>query len=74
MADLSETGAQISGAPALAVGERGTVSLEGVAMPLSFVVRGTDHRGGLHVEFDENEAARLAVNELLKRWQRLRVA
>jgi hypothetical protein len=71
--DLPETGAQFCDAPALAPGEYGTISLDRVAMPLSFVVRGADHRGSLHVEFDENGAARLAASELPDRLQQLGV-
>jgi methyl-accepting chemotaxis protein len=72
--DLSETGAQLGEAPALEVGARGTISLDGIAMPLPFVVRSADHRGALHVEFDENAAARSAIHAVLDRLRRQRVA
>ena len=65
--DLSEGGAQITGAPALRKGESGTIALHDLAMPLSFVARGSDHEGALHVAFVENEAARIAVAALLDR-------
>ena len=42
--------------------------------PLPFVVRSADHRGALHVEFEENEAARLAAGALLDRLQQQRRA
>ena len=72
--DLSETGAQIYDAPSLALESRGTVSLDGVALPLPFVVRQTDSRGRLNVEFEATEPARLAVSQLLERLQRTRAA
>jgi methyl-accepting chemotaxis protein len=72
--DLSESGAQLCDVPQLEAGGGGTISLDGLAIPLSFAVRSTDHRGALHVEFEENEAARSAVGALLDKLQRRRVA
>jgi DNA-binding LacI/PurR family transcriptional regulator len=65
--DLSESGAQIDGAPALQAGTRGSVALEALPAPVPFVVRTLDHHGALHVQFDESEAVRAAVSALLKR-------
>ncbi len=72
--DLSETGAQICDAPSLTLESRGTVLLDGVAVPLPFVVRHTDNQGRLNVEFEATEPARLAVGQLLERLQRSRAA
>jgi methyl-accepting chemotaxis protein len=72
--DLSETGAQICDAPSLTLESRGTVLLDGVAAPLPFVVRDTDNKGRLHVEFEATEPTRSAVNQLLERLQRTRAA
>ncbi len=72
--DLSETGAQLADAPPLQVGNSGEIVLGGMPKPLRFVVRSADHRGALHVEFEENEAARLAAGALLDRSQQQRRA
>jgi len=72
LTDLSETGAQWTGGPVLQPGAAGTVSIEGVTIP--FVVCSADHRGGLHVQFEENAARRQAVSRLLDRLQCHRVA
>jgi PilZ domain len=72
--DLSETGAQICNTPSLTLESRGTVSLDGVAVPLPFVVRETDHKGRLHVEFETTEPARSAISQLLGRLQQSRAA
>ncbi len=65
--DLSETGARIECAPPLAPGSRGSLSVDASAAPVPFVVRTLDHRGALHVRFDETEAAGGAVAALLDR-------
>jgi methyl-accepting chemotaxis protein len=67
LADLSASGAQFRDAPAMPAGTRGSVSLDGMATPLPFVVRGTDHLGGVHVEFEANQATGAAINALLDR-------
>ena len=69
LADLSATGAHLRNAPLLSPGARGTVSLGGMAMPVPFVVRSVDDRGALHVEFEVDEAVRLALCALLDRLQ-----
>jgi methyl-accepting chemotaxis protein len=74
LADLSATGAHLRDAPSLAPGGRGTASLDGVATPLPFVVRSTDDRGALHVEFELDEPARLALCALLDRLQQRHAA
>jgi methyl-accepting chemotaxis protein len=72
--DLSETGAQISVTTPLALESRGTVSLDGVAVALPFVIRDSDNQGRLHVEFEPTEPARSAVSQLLERSQQSRAA
>ena len=72
--DLSETGAQISVTTSLALESRGTVSLDGVAVALPFVIRDSDNQGRLHVEFEPTEPARSAVSQLLERSQQSRAA
>ena len=72
--DLSETGAQISVTTSLALESRGTVSLDGVAVALPFVVRDSDNQGRLHVEFEPTGPARSAVSQLLERLQQSRAA
>jgi methyl-accepting chemotaxis protein len=72
--DLSETGAKLQDAPLLAVGSGGAISIDGVALPLPFVVRSADDRGALHVEFGTSAAARSAVAALLERMQQKRAA
>jgi methyl-accepting chemotaxis protein len=69
LADLSATGAHLRNAPLLSPGARGTVSLGGMAMPVPFVVRSVDDRGALHVEFEVDEAVRLALCAMLDRLQ-----
>jgi hypothetical protein len=72
--DLSETGAQICDAPSLPPDSRGSVLLDGVAVPLPFVVRRSDNRGRLNVEFEAAEPARSAVRQLLQHLQQTRAA
>jgi methyl-accepting chemotaxis protein len=74
LADLSATGANLSEAPPLAPGATGSVAVEGMAMPVLFVVRSIDDRGALHVEFEMDETARLALSVLLDRARPRRVA
>jgi methyl-accepting chemotaxis protein len=69
MVDLSATGAQFREAPALMIGSTGTVSLDGIAIPLWFVVRSADNRGELHVQFEENEGVEASLSRLLDRLQ-----
>jgi methyl-accepting chemotaxis protein len=72
LADLSVSGANVDGGPALPEGSGGSLILDGISLP--FVVRTVDHRGSLHVQFDDSEAVRLAVTGLLERLQQRRVA
>ena len=62
--DLSEGGASIAGAPAMADGANGSVRLEGAGAALSFTVRHTDN-GVLHVAFREDAAGTGQVRSLL---------
>jgi methyl-accepting chemotaxis protein len=74
LVDLSQTGARLHGAPPLPPGSRGTVSLDGIAVALSFVVRNVGDRGALHVEFEQNEATGAAIRALLDRLPQPRAA
>jgi methyl-accepting chemotaxis protein len=59
VADLSDTGAHLRGAPALQVGSRGALDLDGVGFPLPFMVRlGEEDSLRLSFELDEATAAR----------------
>ena len=55
-------------------GARGTVSLEGMAMPVPFVVRSVDDRGALHVEFEIDATVAQALAALLDRLPQRRAA
>jgi methyl-accepting chemotaxis protein len=74
LADLSATGAHFRDAPSLAPSGRGTAWIDDVSTPLPFIVRGTDDRGALHVEFELDEPARLALSALLARLQQRHAA
>jgi methyl-accepting chemotaxis protein len=74
LADLSETGAGVVGGPPVKVGGKGTIVINGLPTPLSFVVRSLDNAGVLHLHFDENEAVRSAIVALLSQLQQRRVA
>ncbi len=67
-------GAHLRNAPPLAAGARGTVSLEGTAIPVPFVVRSVDDRGALQIEFEMNQSVRLALVALLDRLRRRQAA
>lgn len=55
-------------------GASGAISLQGMATPVPFVVRGVDDRGALHLEFEADEAVRPALYTLLDQLQQRRVA
>ena len=74
LADLSETGARVVSAPPLKVGTTGTIVINGLPTPLSFVVRNFDDTEALHLHFAENEDARSAIVALLGRMQQRLVA
>jgi methyl-accepting chemotaxis protein len=67
LADLSIGGAHVRDAPPLTPGGRGTLTLEGVAMPLPFLVQNVDSQDGLHVSFEANDVVRAALRPLLDR-------
>lgn len=67
LADLSEGGACMVGAPPLPVGARGSMALTGVSVPLAFVVRAVDRGGSLHVQFERSEAVSSALGAVLAR-------
>ena len=66
ISDLSEGGACLRGVPAMPVGGRGTLHVDGIAVALPCVVRAAD-ADGVHVEFGSDAAAALAP--LLERLQ-----
>ena len=66
ISDLSEGGACVRGAPNLPVGTRGTLVIDGVAIPIPSVARGTDG-DGLHVAFALDDSGRAAVRATLER-------
>jgi methyl-accepting chemotaxis protein len=72
--DLSETGAQLTASAPLRIGATGTIGFDGLAMPLAFTVRDIDDHGALHLEFETNEATRLAVATLIDRSGQRRAA
>jgi len=74
VADLSASGAHLCDAPVLRVGARGTMSLDGVAGAVAFVVRDVDDRGGLHVAFEADDAVRRALEALLAGLRQRRAA
>jgi len=74
VADLSATGAHLRDAPVLDPGARGTMSMDGVAGPVPFIVRNVDDQGALHVAFEVNEAVQQALAALLDRLQQRRAA
>jgi methyl-accepting chemotaxis protein len=55
IADISEGGARVHGAPAIERGTRGTLSLDGVGFPLPFIAQ-DDASGGLRLTFDLDTA------------------
>ena len=64
--DLSEGGACLSGGPALGIGDRGTLQLDGVSSALPFAVR-DQADGTLHVAFDLTAAQSSALRSVLGR-------
>jgi methyl-accepting chemotaxis protein len=64
--DLSEGGARVRGAPELSPGTRGTLRLDGVAVPLPCVVRGAEG-DVLHLAFELDEAAAAALRATIER-------
>ncbi len=64
--DLSEAGARISGLPALAVGTRGAIGLDGVGAPLPFVVR-RDDGDAIGIALEPTDAGAAQLRALLTR-------
>ncbi len=73
VSELSEGGACLSGGPALGIGDRGTLRLEGVSSALPFTVR-DQADGMLHVAFDLTEAQSSALRAVLDRVGQRRAA
>jgi methyl-accepting chemotaxis protein len=65
-ASLSEGGARVRGGGPLQTGARGTLGLDGAAMPLPFVVQAVE-AGSLHLAFDLDDAAAASLRGLLER-------
>ena len=64
--DLSEGGACLSGGPALGIGDRGSLRLEGLPSALPFAVR-DQADGKMHVAFDLTVAQSTALRSVLGR-------
>ena len=73
MADLSDTGGRVRGAPVLAAGSRGVLAIDRVAMKLPFVVKHSDDES-LHVAFELDEAAAAQFGGTPERLAQLRAA
>jgi methyl-accepting chemotaxis protein len=73
VADLSEGGARVQGTFTLPVGSRGRLTIDGVGIPIAFVVAGHGPNE-IRVSFALNEAAAAAVRAVLEQAARRRVA
>ena len=71
--NLSADGAALSGDPRLAVGTRGTLELDGIAMTLPFIVRSADDRT-MHLAFELAAASTAKLAETLGRLASQRAA
>ena len=63
--DISLGGAKIAGAPVLATGSPATLTIDGIALPLPFIVMGAE-RGTLRVRFDLDEATTPVLAQALE--------
>jgi methyl-accepting chemotaxis protein len=66
VSDLSEGGAQVSNAPVLPIGTKGTLLIAGLTVALPWVARATAG-DDLHLEFAPDDAGRAALRSLLER-------
>jgi methyl-accepting chemotaxis protein len=66
VADLSERGACVLGHAAVAVGTRGTLTLDGIDFALPFIVRSADS-GGLHLAFELDAATAVRFRSMPER-------
>jgi methyl-accepting chemotaxis protein len=64
--NLSDGGASVEAGPAMQVGDRGVLRLEGFGSGLQFIVRGTGD-GILHVAFALDEATATSLHAMLER-------
>ena len=64
--DLSEGGARITGLADATAGSRGSLRLDGVAVPLAFRVLAVDDEA-IHVSFEADAAAQQALRTLMER-------
>ena len=62
--DLSEGGASIADAPAMAAGASGSLVLAAIGVPMPFTVRHSEN-GALHVAFRLDEAGTLRLRSVL---------
>jgi hypothetical protein len=67
--DLSDGGAHVVGGPALAIGSRGTLGLDGAGFALPFRVRSSDG-GSLRLEFDLDGATKALFRGMPERLAR----
>ena len=70
LADLSATGAQVLDAPPLPPGGHGTLSVDGLAAAVPFIVRNVDDRGGLHLSFEADAPVQALLQAALQRLPR----
>jgi methyl-accepting chemotaxis protein len=73
IADLSDGGASVRGAPSLPAGARGTLSIDGVGFALPFVV-GTGGRDALRLMFELDTAAATRFSGMAERLAQRRAA
>jgi methyl-accepting chemotaxis protein len=73
VADLSDFGARVCGAPALQAGSVGTLDVDGVGIPLPFIVRLTED-DSLHLAFTPDEATVARFSGTPERLAQLRAA
>ena len=69
LVDISEAGAQLSCSSGMRSGEKGSLNLDGLRLPLPFVVRARQGEA-LHVEFELNEVQR----SIFRQWFDQRLA
>ncbi|MGD0433772.1 MAG: methyl-accepting chemotaxis protein [Acetobacteraceae bacterium] len=71
--DISDGGASVTAAVPMRGGDRGTLEIPGINVPLSFAVRSTDSRAS-HLAFDLDERTRAALAPFMDRLKQQRMA
>jgi methyl-accepting chemotaxis protein len=71
--DISEGGASVTGVPILHIGDRGSLAVNGVAIPLPFTVRASDETT-LHLAFERDEKTRAVIVAFVGRLSQHQVA